>query len=697
MRRVPLLAPLVATLGPALAQDPSDATRAEVEAFLGELRACFLERDGAGFIDRVDVPEMLDAMGDLDLGVGRRIGLSLGLRSGMRSGVERGGHSYPTGDWELRAVEPGADADRVRAIVRTREPQGVGIYVRWYLVRDDEGWRVYDWEDLDGGLRASVVMGGMLAGGEGGVRDVRLFLEGIQSLQQYLLDEDLAQADVLLARLSTLDLPAYLEAIYWLNLSALRSAQWRHEEALEALDRAEELSPDMPILDYQRATLLLDEGRPAESLVFARRYAERLGGDADIDLLIGAALESLGRTDEAFAVVLRGLDDDPSSADLVGALVRVCPEDRLGEVDTRFRALTDAPEWFDWLAGEATAVEAWPALGALCDALDDVAPRDPNVEYYRARVLVAEGRAEEASRMLLGAFERSADERSAYVQAWAEACAAGGREAVLEGFEQADAAGCAAEVFPYLAGELLGVENVLVRDLAERYAALAPQVHVHHFYAGSAWSWDEEYGPAEEAYERAMHLVDAESFDAVHEERIDNLVRAERVAEAYQIEPRPESWYWILDSCYWWELGGALEAALALRSADRPGDPELPAWEGFAAWLAGDVEAAVEALDRADLELERFVQEGYRYGFLAAQVRGLVRLERYERALELARLYEDETEDPLLVAVVEVLRGDEEGGLRALRRTLEWRTWEELLEDEDLAGRLERPPYASLR
>ena len=95
--------------------------------------------------------------------------------------------------------------------------------------------------------------------------------------------------------MAALELPPDLRDFRRLNVAAVRSPQGRYPEAIEAPERVGASGEEVPLLHYQWATTLLETGRFAEALEHARAYERLLGGDPEVDGLVGRALAGLGR------------------------------------------------------------------------------------------------------------------------------------------------------------------------------------------------------------------------------------------------------------------------------------------------------------------------------------------------------------------------------------------------------------------
>ena len=148
--------------------------------------------------------------------------------------------------------------------------------------------------------------------------------------------------------------PASAEIWYGLALLAIREHRWAMAEA--CLGRCLALAPDNGAARLQWATLLAEQGRPAEALAQYAALGGGASGDPAVSSGFGQVLISLGRLDEAEAPLRRSLELAPEHLDghlglarlylLRGDFAQGWPEYewRRRQDSARFPKLA-APEW----------------------------------------------------------------------------------------------------------------------------------------------------------------------------------------------------------------------------------------------------------------------------------------------------------------------------------------------------------------
>lgn len=119
------------------------------------------------------------------------------------------------------------------------------------------------------------------------------------------------------------------------------------------------LAPGHALAHAQTALLLLQGGRSAEALAFARRAVELRGERADFKILLGAALRGTpGGIEESRAVLQAAVAEFPGNAEAwlqLGMTLSLIPEGRTRAVESLRRAAEIDP------SSEA----AWRALAAV--------------------------------------------------------------------------------------------------------------------------------------------------------------------------------------------------------------------------------------------------------------------------------------------------------------------------------------------
>jgi tetratricopeptide (TPR) repeat protein len=669
----------------AAAQDDG-ALRADLLTFFKELGRGIEQRDSKAIQACLDAPRMIELLKS------EGVTLSRHARSGIRPALARslasGWYGFGSAKLELRSVEALPDGEfRVVAGFYGGDAD-TWDHVRWWLTRVGGKLRAYDWQQLGTYHRRSQWMRAAFSSSAAQKRDLGSYMRGMLDFHLALLKQDFDRAGAQLDMVNNLALPDFFRAVYLVNLSKLLRLKGEPEGALAAAKRSLILEPDLPETFLGLTLANQDLGRHKEALACIRRYQDLLGADSNSDLVLGQVLSALDRTDEAWSVFQRGLDDAPGSRGLLVELaLGARGEAQFDILRVRFRRFE--PAYFDELGSALLKEEGLPGLRVLCAELDRQHPDDPNVEYYLAEALAFEGDHQGAAELLLQALPRSGEERGYYLENFLDYGGVKGPGPVWA-YEQVPADGL--EAFERLAGELAdAVDPGPFDQLATRHAAAHPQDPRLPFHRARRWREAKDHGRAETLFAAAAALATGKDRDEVLEWRVDNLVVAGRTAEAMALEPRDPAWHWVVDSCVLWEEGDVLLEAIELRRAQAPEEAELDVLTGLARWYQGKDAAAAEYLVGADLNTVRLALLGYGTELEQARVRAGVRCGRARELLGLVR-----EDSPLLRLIVHAHLEDVGATVQAVERCLE-AGWDKqsLLDDEDLGSRLARPETAA--
>lgn len=204
------------------------------------------------------------------------------------------------------------------------DAEGVVSKMRWWVIRREGSWRVYDSEDLSLNLRLSTAAGlGMSAAHQDAPWGPSL--RTIYEVLQLFTTEDCQGAHDKLLGLEGVGFPPSLEALRLFMLGSCQAALLQPDQALATFDRAGKLGVEMPVLHYQRMVAYNAKEQYDQVLAEGKLCLEALGPDADADLELGYAHAQLGHTAEAEKHLTRCLDDVPSQVDGLRCLALVLP------------------------------------------------------------------------------------------------------------------------------------------------------------------------------------------------------------------------------------------------------------------------------------------------------------------------------------------------------------------------------------
>jgi tetratricopeptide (TPR) repeat protein len=365
-------------------QPVDDATAASLKPLFDGLGAAMRARDGNRTLNHFDLERMFDEMVGQGLLPprfrGQRETFLRGVRAGMQQQLAQNAVTWKT--YEIRSVKRLAD-DELVVIVRHRDDQNVTSKMRWWLKRRGQAWRIFDYEDLDMSMRASALMGSVL-----GLQDVEILrLVGaapalVEALQAISAQHDAEAADKSLKRIAGTKLPRQLDAVRELVAALIHSQRSEYQQALDALDRAGRLQPDMPILDLLRGTTLNQLRRWNEAVTRLQAYQKLLGDDANVCLQLGLAHHYLEHYAEARANYRKTLDDDPTSLEAYRNLVRALgDEDARDDLAPRFVKLGNYRDSFAAVLEECREFEDHASLEPIALEMQKLDP-DHALAYH---------------------------------------------------------------------------------------------------------------------------------------------------------------------------------------------------------------------------------------------------------------------------------------------------------------------------
>jgi len=421
---------------------------AEVRKLFLALRRAFQTAQPDQIEDLFDAKRMyqeirrLGGMDELSVREERR--LIAGLGKGICKSMTRNADFFAFDRFEIKRCKLLDTPDEAVVYVRFWDSDGFSTKYRWWIRRHSDGWRVYDFEELSGAMRASNMASisfGFFANSPQSTVRARTEMAEFADACRAIAAEDWEAAEQQLAELDFSWLPGRIRAVEGLMEAVVHLGLERYQEALESCDRAESLNSDMPVLSLLRAMACNGLGRHEEARKMAETFLARLGDDADTYVQLGDALAGLGREQEAADAYRKGLDDDPDSLDSLYGLGTVLAPDSKDELGQRLGKMRRPREQFEMICELFLAERDTAALKSLIGAYEKIAPKDPDVAYYTAQVMYIGQRYDEAAATVKGAIMRVPDEekRVYFVDLYLDSVLAGDGDAVAAYREAPDA------------------------------------------------------------------------------------------------------------------------------------------------------------------------------------------------------------------------------------------------------------------
>lgn len=325
--------------------DPASPEFAEVDAFLGRFGKAASTKDKAAFTGCLSVDAMvshIEAKGMISFKTGReRADFIRGAQSSI--GGSMGNMAFDRHTLaRLEEIAP----KQMMAFTRAYDGDiGVVVKMRWWLIKEDDGWKIYDFEELSQGARASTMMGAMAGGLKGRqkawVQPMLDMSRAMQDLGGDDLVERLAKLRGLSESLLAKSPPPEVESFARHMLVSGMMANGESAEALVELEKLEKLPSVSPGVHFMKGCALTASGKPAEAREAFGRYVEQLGWDSDVHEMMADSYLSEGKRDEALDHALKGLAEEKEATGCLATAAVAAGAARVGELEVHFEASRD--------------------------------------------------------------------------------------------------------------------------------------------------------------------------------------------------------------------------------------------------------------------------------------------------------------------------------------------------------------------
>ncbi|MFC1597228.1 tetratricopeptide repeat protein, partial [Planctomycetota bacterium] len=448
--------------------------------------------------------------------------------------------------YEIARVDFQANGEEAVVYARHWSPEDEEYPVRWWIVRGNQGWKAYDWNVLDYGIRASK---------EEAIfyfyqNDPRLdrYFQARQLLYRvnYLMEEgDYEPVTEMMSEIEKLDVLSLLRDDVRLQTGNMWLANGRINRAIACYRRVRK--PDAaPGTLHGLALCHGQRGQYARALEFASRYETLLGRSAGVSGMMAEWLLELGRKGEAVEQLQRSLSANPDQIDRLELLGFALDDDRKEVLVDYVRKVADPVETAESL-GESFAYGVHnadlAALEVVTRLLAEIAPSSAEKLYLEGLARQAGGDAAAAASFFEQAFvaEDDADKRASYVDDYLDAMTSAGRS--VEGYLQAPDP---IDAFQYLTTsyeyESSDLSKEAFRQLLDEHQKKHPDDPRVDYHRGNLLAEQEKYDEAEKAYAAAAANAEEEALlSSIRYGWVRVLYAADRGAEAYERIDPPEN------------------------------------------------------------------------------------------------------------------------------------------------------------
>lgn len=278
---------------------------------------------------------------------------------------------------EIRGVQFIKDDVEAVIYVRHWDADDVASKMRWWLMRDGDHWRAYDFEVLELSMRFSVMMGFGFKMADKKDPSAKYLPELMSAIQRGIEGDESAMET--LQDLEDVGFPPVMESLRLVMLAAGLTDAGDYEQGLALAERALAINSDMPAVYLIESACYNGLSRYDEALKSADIYAKFLGKDSEYFVETGNAFAGLREQEKALDAYRQGLADDSQAGDCVLGLLRIQSGDLVIE---HYKALNDIDEWFPYFAETLLYEDDADHLQALLELHRSIRPDDKYLSYY---------------------------------------------------------------------------------------------------------------------------------------------------------------------------------------------------------------------------------------------------------------------------------------------------------------------------
>jgi len=482
-----------------------------IRAVLKSLGEGFVAGDSRRIVDQFDPERMFDELIVQDVVprpmLSNRQACVREMRRGLSAAFAKQAPLLAWTSTDVRSMRRLGDKEAV-IIARHRTAEGDTLKFRWFFSHRSGQWRIYDSEDLDVGMRMSATMGLLMQEGPNRVHEMARANIAVRDALLAIVQEDPDAAEKKLKEVANIRLPRPLEAVRLLTSAKLHMLRGQHEEAIEVVQQARKLQPEMPILDLVEGMSLNYLGKWDKALPLLETYRDLLGDDDVVGTQVAIALRGVRRFPDAAAAYRKALDYNPKNADaLLGLLLCLTPQDRRDDIPARFARLDKPQEQLATFFEDLEENKDATGLEQIAQAVQQLDPDFALADYYVALARAWAGKADEAMPPFRAALkkEQNVERRRSWSESFYQAMSAAGK--ALEAYAGAPDA---RDAFLTLAAELK--KGHRTEDLQE-LAAVHARKHANDpwllLYQGEVLVADEAYAHAEKKFTDGLARVPA--------------------------------------------------------------------------------------------------------------------------------------------------------------------------------------------
>lgn len=550
--------------------------RPAIDAVQRELRFG-LRRDGV--LDSFDTERLFDELIEMEVVTepqpGTHAGAVHAVGERLADVIQNQNLMLPWQEFEVRNVKKIEGKNEASIVLRQRLVGAGYQKMRWWVSKRSGSWKVYDIEDLDDGMRLSVLAAG--GSDQWRTQEIVRTMNRVFEAQTAANRGNVNEAERLLALDAAVPLPNPLEGVRRMTSGLVRKQRRQDREALKAFDEAATLNPSLPYLDLQRGMLHSRLEDDAAALEDFKAYRAVVGDDALVLYEIAESLRALNRIPEACVHYRRALDENPRMTDAFVGLCRGLYQgggsradipDRLGKID-------NPRETFNLLAEECREVNNGENLEALARGMQQIRPDYAAADYYLALAKAWNGETDDAVVLIRQALRKETNQgtKEAYTNRFLQAMARAGDPVPAYAISTDTRS-----AFRMMAEELKkGYREAPLQMLVAAHTRRSPKDPLLRLYQADQMVHQQKYAEADEQFDAAAtRIADADVLEPFRSSRVLARFHTGKAMKAYaEIGPRRETFYQLSQLCLQKHDAAVLQALIDAHQKAEPDDPAL--------------------------------------------------------------------------------------------------------------------------
>ena len=579
----------------------SDATLAEIQQVFNKLTAAGSANDPTAALQLISIEYMSSAaiaQSKVRFTSAEQRQFVDDSRKEVRTSWFRKGDS--TFDWKQSiVVKAGTSEDGRFALAFVRhhiDDYGTIDKARWWLIRENDKWLIYDWEYATTSVRVSSDWARSIVASQATNPPKWVDADYLSDARVQMTDGDYEAATRILEQGAKAGYPTELEAVRLLYMSSCLCELEKYDRALLVADRAIDLRPEMPETHFYRGVALYQLDRNEAAREEFEWYIKTLGSDSNAYSYLGELHLRAGDSEAAAKSFRDSFADFPNASALYG-LARCIKDEQYAELATWFAKLPDATGEYPWLIAEVyNNVGSNAAVVAINQAYRKINPPDPELAWYTAMVQRDDGKYAEAAETLRPAIDRAKeDERELYRNEYWRAMARSGKglDALKEAGNDAAFSQIADALFEDENGPALKVVSEFWRQGHETSTDL-------WFYLGESEFLQGNHATAEPHFRAGLKLAKPGEpfYDGLWHGLVDSMQHQGNWLEAYaELQGGPDVFRYLADLLFAESKADALEQLIAKHTEANADHWYMPRHRGELAWLRKDWKEAARLLE----------------------------------------------------------------------------------------------------